>query len=654
MSREAVHERTTDGTADVGEDCGAVGMSRRDILRLSAWAVAAGLTLAACISDPVTTTLAPTTAPPAPTTTTTAETPTTTSTPTTTAPPAPDTTAATTTPTTQPSTTTTEALKVEQGDVPKAPDRVQDDETVVIAWTGYFNSLDPPDSFVNFNREASAAMYDRLLTYDLTRRDDGTFVWNGLDVAPGLATSWEIDGGSVTFTLREGVTFNKTGNPVTAHDVKYSFVRAIEVPGFGHFNSNLAGLFQPDRQITVIDDHTIRFDYELADGTPFLLTASLPSMRFPVFGIVDSVEVQALSTDEDPWGHAWLKENPEGSGPYVIESATPGTELILRRVPGHWTEGDQNQVGEAYNGFDRVIYRTFNSPDDITALMLRGEVDVSFAHGTRELQSLAEAGFTIVNAPIPDIWRIDLPVTTSPFDDLRVRQAVAHAIPYDTIVENAFMNATRSYSIVSPASPSFVPAWDVYNTDLDKARSLLEEAGLPNGFQTEIFYISERQEWEDIALFIKASLSQVGIDVRLRPLRQTEFHEQTTARYDDPLAMEGMQMRNGLIWLDDADPSVNLWLVTRGFPGPVGVGGFSNATYYSNIEIDKLHFENRFNPDLAARADAYRQVQTIAAADLPMIPVAVRGLPAAVHPAISGVAFTADPHLRSYLLRLAG
>ena len=138
----------------------------------------------------------------------------------------------------------------------------------------------------------------------------------------------------------------------------------------------------------MIDDHTIRFDHELADGTPFLLKASLPSMRFPIFGIVDSVEVKARATDEDPWGHEWLKENPEGSGPYVIESATPGTELILSRVQGHWTEGEQSQLGRAYNGFDRVIYRTLNSPADITALMLGGEVDVAFSLGTRELTAL--------------------------------------------------------------------------------------------------------------------------------------------------------------------------------------------------------------------------------------------------------------------------
>ena len=551
---------------------------------------------------------------------------------------------------TQAPTTTTPI--VETGDVAEAPARVQDDETVVIAWTGYFNSLDPPDSLVIFNREASAAMYDRLLTYVLTERADGTLVWDGLEVAPGLAESWVIDGGSVTFTIREGVTFNKTGNPVTANDIKYSFVRSIEVPGFGQFNSGLAGLFEPERQITVIDDRTVRFDYELGDGTPFLLRASLPSMRFPIFGIVDSVEVMARATDEDPWGHEWLKENPEGSGPYVIESATAGTELILSRVPGHWTEGGESQIGRAYNGFDRVIYRVLNSPADITALMFGGEVDVAFALGTRELNALAEAGFTIVNAEIPDVWRLDLPVTTPPFDNPLVREAIAHAVPYQTIVDNVFANATRAFSIINPASPSFIPEAD-WETDLDLARDLLGQAGLADGFETDFYYDSSRQEWEDIALFLQASLGEAGIDLTLRPLPATDFAEQTTTRFGDDTVMAGIQGRSGLIWLDDADPNVGLWLVTRGFPGPVGVGGFSNATHYSSIAVDTLHFENRFNPDLSARVEAYREVQRIVAVDIPIIPLAVRGFPGAVHPAITGVAFTADPHLRSYLLRPA-
>ena len=356
----------------------------------------------------------------------------------------------------------------------------------------------------------------------------------------------------------------------------------------------------------------------------------------------------------DPWGHLWLKDNPEGSGPYVIESATAGTELILNRVQGHWTEGAQSQLGRAYNGFDRVIYRVFNSPADIVALMLRGEVDVAFALGTRELNALAEAGFTVVNAEIPDVWRLDLPVTTPPFDNPLVREAIAHAVPYQTIVDNVFANATRAFSIINPASPSFIPEAN-WPTDLDRARDLLGQAGLADGFETDFYYDSSFQEWEDLALFLQASLGEVGIDLTLKPLPATEFATQTTARFDDDTVMDGIQGRRTIIWLDDADPNVGLWLVTRGFPGPSGgVGGFSNASHYSNLDVDNLHFDNRFNPDLAARTAAYQEVQRIVAVDIPVIPLAIRGLPGAIHPAITGVAFTADPHLRSYLLRMAG
>jgi peptide/nickel transport system substrate-binding protein len=211
----------------------------------------------------------------------------------------------------------------------QVPARQAGDDTVVIAWTGDLNSLDPPDSLVEWNRETSLALYDTLLRYKLEEEPDGSYVWDGLEVAEGLAERWEVDGATVTFHLRQGVTFNETGNPLTAEDVKYSFVRAPEVPGFGRFNSNLAGIFEPDRQIEVVDDYTIRFTFELLDGMPHLLTASLPSLRFPIFGIVDSEEVKAHATEEDPWGHEWLRENPAGSGPYRLEpSRNTGRALL--------------------------------------------------------------------------------------------------------------------------------------------------------------------------------------------------------------------------------------------------------------------------------------------------------------------------------------
>ncbi len=525
---------------------------------------------------------------------------------------------------------------LDDGDeVSAAPPRQAGDDTVVVAWSGDLNSLDPPDSLVVFNREASLALYDTLLRYDFEERDDGTLVWTGLDVAPGLATDWEIDGNAVTFHLREDAVFNGTGNPVTAEDVKWSFVRSIEVPGFGRFNSNLAGIYEPDRQITVVDDHTIRFEFETADGTPRLLTVSLPSLRFPIFGIVDSVEAQSHATDEDPWAHEWLVENAAGSGPYTIASRTPGTELVLQRVDGHWSGTPD---------FERVIFRIFSGPADITSVMLRGEVDLASQLGRRELEALEEAGLKVLNAPIPDIFRLDMTVDTPPLDSVEVRQAIAHAIPYDAIVNNAFAQAERAYSFVNPAAPQFAQAWDRYDTNLDVSRQLLADAGYGDGFPIDLYYDTGVREEEDIALLIEAGLAEVGIDVTLRPLPSTSFAEQSTARVNGEDVMQGLAIRHGVIWLDDAATMVPLWIMT---------GGFSNTTGYGREDLDQLHAQFQYSDDEGARTDAYVTIQEEAAADAPLVPLAVKGAPAAVHPDITGVAFTADPHLRSYLLRKA-
>lgn len=516
----------------------------------------------------------------------------------------------------------------------QAPDRQADDDTVIVAWAGDLNSFDPPDSLVEFNREASLALYDTLLSYELTEQDDGRLVWEGLEVAPGLAEHWEIDGATVTFTLREGVTFNVTGNPLTADDVKYSFVRSIEVPGFGRFNSNLAGLFEPDRQIEVIDDRTVAFTFERADGTAQLLTASLPSLRFPTFGIVDKVEVESHATADDPWGHLWLKDNPAGTGPYVLASRTPGTETVLDAAEDHW---------EGLDGFDTVIFRTLGGPADIVSLMLGGEVDITGSLPDRELRALADAGLSVPNAAIPDIWRLDLPVDVPPLDNQAIRQAIAHALPYQTLLDEVFVGAERAYSYVNPAAPDFAPSWNIYDTDLDTARELVESSGVTD-LSVDLYYDTGSPTWEYVALYIQANLSQIGIDVTLVPLPATAFAEQTTARVNGESVMNGMALRRTTIWLDDAAANTALWIYS---------GGTSNATRYARDDLDQLYLDNRFEPDVAVRLEAFTIVQDTAAEDAPLIPLVVRGKPIAVHPSISGVAFTADPHIRVRYLHLA-
>lgn len=514
---------------------------------------------------------------------------------------------------------------------------VSTSDPLVVAASGDLNSFDNSITGVEWNRVLAVNVYEPLVIYALEEADDGSFVGVGLDVAPGLAESWEIDGDTVTFTLRDGVAFYPSGNPLTTADVIYSFKRTLELPGStGAFNSNLAGIFDVDEQFEIVDELTIRITYTDAEGNPRRTPLSLPSMRFPMFGIVDSVTFQENATDDDPWAAEWAAENIAGTGPYYVSSRTPGQETVLSAVPDYW--GDSPE-------FETVIIRVVGGAD-IAALMLGGEVDLaSQGLGARELDRLAEEGFVIFNQPIPDIVRAELITTSAPFDDPLVRQAVAHAIPYDTILDVAFSGrGERAFSYVNPASPGFIPAWEQYQGDLAIAAALLEEAGV-DGFDLPIFYNNGIAYMEDMALLIQDALREIGINVILNGQPTTQFIEDRAAlTRGETSGQSGMLLQQGVIWLDDPDPNTDVFVKT---------GGFGNPTGWGDPRVDELHAEFRFSTDEAARNAAYEEIQEIVAEAVPYIPIVVTGVNVAAAPGLDGVSFTSDPHTRFWTIRAA-
>lgn len=516
-------------------------------------------------------------------------------------------------------------------------DSVTTDEPLVVAASGDLNSFDNSITSVEWNRVLAVNVYEPLVTYDLQEADDGSLVGIGLDVAPGLAESWEIDGDSVTFNLREGVSFYPSGNPLTADDVVYSFKRTLELPGStGAFNSNLAGIFDVDTQFEVIDDLTVRITYTDAEGNPRRTPISLPSMRFPMFGILDSATFEENATDDDPWAGEWAAENIAGTGPYYVSDRTPGQETVLTTVPDYW--GDEPD-------FESVIIRVVGGAD-IAALMLGGEIDIaSQGLGARELDRLEEDGFVVYNQAIPDIVRAEFITTAPPLDDPTVRQAIAHAIPYDTILDVALSNrGERALSYVNPASPGFAPSWAVYQGDLATARALLDEAGV-DGFELPIFYNAGISYMEDMALLMQDAFSEIGITAVLNGQPTTQFVEDRSAlTRGETSGQSGMLLQQGVIWLDDPDPNTDVFVKSDGFGNPTGWG---------DPRVDELHLEYRFSADEDARAEAYVEIQDIVAEAVPYAPVVVSGVSVATRPGLTGVSFTSDPHTRFWTIRAA-
>lgn len=352
--------------------------------------------------------------------------------------------------------------------------------------------------------EAAWNCYDRLVTYGIKTLPDGSRSYDKTVIAPELAESWTVDAEGVTFRLRKDARFHD-GTPVTAADVKWSFDRAVTVGGFPTTQMAAGSLTKPE-QFTVIDDHTVRVAFLRPDAL------TLPDLAVIVPAVFNSGLVKKNATEKDPWGLEYTKNNIAGGGAFKVAKWTPGTEVVYARYDD-WKCGP-------LPGLKRVIWRTIPSAGNRRALIERGDADVSFDLPAKDFAEMKRAGkVAVASTPVSNgMWSIELNVTKPPFDDARVRRAIAYAVPYQKIMDAVLFGEGKPL-FGAPSHTSDDGAWPratAYTTDLDKARALLAEAGLADGFETRIsFDLGQGIVGEPIAVLLQESLAQIGIRAAL-------------------------------------------------------------------------------------------------------------------------------------------
>jgi peptide/nickel transport system substrate-binding protein len=344
--------------------------------------------------------------------------------------------------------------------------------------------------------------YDRLMTYGHKKMPDGTGMYEFSKLEPELAERWEVakDGMSVTFFLRKNAKFHD-GTPVTARDVKWSYERALGMGGFPQFQMAAGSLESPD-QFEAIDDSTFRVKFLRKDKL------SLPDMAVPVASIYNSALARKNATAEDPWAAVFLKNNVAGGGAYKVESWRPGQEIVYVRNDD-WKSGPLPKIR-------RVVQRDVPSAGNRRALLLKGDIDMTYDMPPKDFAELSkDATIKITSAPIENaMYYLGMNVTKPPFDNLKVRQAVAYAVPYDKMFDAAlYGRAVKLYG--GPSNTVKTTAWPSqtgYNTDLVKAKQLLAEGGFPNGFETQLaFDLGGATVGEPMAILIQESLASIGI-----------------------------------------------------------------------------------------------------------------------------------------------
>lgn len=490
----------------------------------------------------------------------------------------------------------------------------RDDTLVVITGDG-INSLDLHRKGTNRpSYQITVNVYDRLVRFGVKTLPDGTLSYDSTKIVPEVAESWTlVDGGkSLLFKISPKAKF-WDGSQVTAHDVKWSFDRAVTLGGFAGVQMKAGSMTKPE-QFVVVDDMTFRVDL------PKPSKLALPDLAVPIPFIINSKEAKAHATAEDPWATEYLHKTPAGSGPYKVARWDPGQQFVYERNDA-WALGPKP-------GIKRVIVREVPSAATRRALIERGDADLYMDLPPRDAKELmASKTLKIEGAPIDNCLHVlGLNVAIKPFDDVRVRQAIAFAVPYKEIIAAAAYGRGKPMFGGKLAAPSTIewPQPFPYDTDLAKAKALLAEAGFPNGFESTLSFNLGLADWQEpTALLIQESLAKIGVKVTIDKIPGANWR--TAALVEKRLPMH---LENFGGWLNYPDYYF-FWAYQKDH--------LFNSSNYANPEIETLVDATLDMPvEDPQYAVNIKRMIAIAFTDVPRIPLYQPYLDAAMQKPVKG------------------
>ncbi len=464
------------------------------------------------------------------------------------------------------------------------------------------NSMDIHGVGTSFRSYVAAwNMYDRLVSFGIKKLPDGTQMYDYSKIVPELAESYTAapDGKSFTFKIRRDAKFHD-GAPVTAHDVKWSYDRAVSVGGFPTFQMAAGSLRKPE-QFVVVDDYTFRVDIPARDKL------ALPDMAVVVPAIFNSKLAKKNATEKDPWAMEWMKTNDAGSGAYKLDKWVPGQETVLVRNDD-WKSGPLPKI-------QRVILREVPQAGNRRALMERGDADISVdmpQKDSAELLALGDAGkYRVVGVPVENSLKyVGMVTTMKPFDNPKVRQAVAYATPYEQIYKTAIYGRGIPMAGGAAGGPKDAvwPQPFPYATDLAKAKALLVEAGYPDGFETTISIdLGDATASEPEAVLLQQSLAQIGIKTTIEKIPGANFRNAMLQK-NRPLHIASF---GG--WLNFPDYFF--------FWGYHGQNAVFNTMAYQNKAMDALIDASRYEEDPAKYAAQVKGFIKMSMDEVPRVPM---------------------------------
>lgn len=469
--------------------------------------------------------------------------------------------------------TTTEETPKKEGETPKTGEEAKGGNDFVFVTPQDAPTLDPHGKNDTATTNATSQIFERLTEYAA----DGT-------VEPALATEFKaIDDKTWEFKLREGVKFHD-GTDFTAEAVKLSLDRLIDP----EFASPRAVVLNMIEEVKIIDDHKVQIITQDA-------FAPLPAHLAHNAGSI--IAPSAIKEEND--GGKKIDENPIGTGPFKFKEWNRGAEILFERNDDYW--GEKTTL-------DTLTFKVVPEQSTRVAMLETGEANAILVGSSDVAQVEAMDNIDIDRVRGTRMDYVGFNMNKAPYDNLKVRQAIAMAINKDDVV-NGILDG-QGVAAVGPLAPTVVGNYQGLKPlpyDVEAAKKLLAEAGFADGFKTTIYVNEGSKERADIAELVQAQLAEINIEVEIEIIEWGTFLDKTAAG-EHELFVLGWTTVTG-----DADYGLYALFHSsmHGMPG--------NRSFYTNPKVDELLDKARTSTNQDERNAAYKEISEILVEEAPAV-----------------------------------
>lgn len=371
-------------------------------------------------------------------------------------------------------------------------------DTLIQAWSiDDIISLDPAEIFEFTASEIAGNTYETLIGYDPK---------NVADIFGKAAESWTVseDGKTISFTMKEGRTF-ASGNPITAEDAVFSLVRAVKLNKSPAFIIGQLGMTPENVEANIVQTGPMTFDFKMDKA--YAPTLVLYCLTATVASVVDKKLAMEHEADGD-FGYGWLKTNYAGSGPFTIKDWRPNEAVILER--------NANYSGDA-PPMARVIYRHIPETSTQRLLLEKGDIDIARNLTAEDIAALKDdPNVKIESGAKGSLYYLGMNQKNEYLSKPQVRQAMKYLVDYDTIANTIMAGKVKVHQGFLPEG--FLGAYNEnpFSLNIEKAKELLAEAGVPDGFKVTMD-TRNTPEITAMAQAMQQTMAQAGVELELIP-----------------------------------------------------------------------------------------------------------------------------------------